>query len=111
MSIWVSAIIRPVLLMMYASSIGHQHCLGQGGYVLARARSGTPASGTDDLESDLAAIRDSFGTARGEDVSFGRGSDERARHLDRMVELWPGAPLSSSASTGGQIRGSGSATT
>jgi hypothetical protein len=29
----------------------------------------------------------SFGTARGEDVTFGRGSDERAQHLDRMAEL------------------------
>ena len=45
------------------------------------------ASAAADLEADLAAIRDSFGTARGEDVSVGRGSDERAQHLDRMAEL------------------------
>jgi hypothetical protein len=40
-----------------------------------------------DLEADLAAIRDSFGMARDDDVSFGRGSDERSRHLDYMAEL------------------------
>ena len=40
-----------------------------------------------DLDADLAAIRESFGIARDEDVSLGRGSDERSRHLDRMAEL------------------------
>jgi cell division protein ZapA (FtsZ GTPase activity inhibitor) len=44
-------------------------------------------SGAADLDADLAAIRDSFGVARDEDVSFGRGSDERSRHLDRIAEL------------------------
>jgi hypothetical protein len=44
------------------------------------------ASGAD-LDADLAAIRDSFGVARDEDISSGRGSDERSRHLDRMAEL------------------------
>lgn len=45
------------------------------------------ASGAADLDADLAAIRDSFGIARDDDVSSGRGSDERSRHLDRMAEL------------------------
>jgi hypothetical protein len=45
------------------------------------------ASGGADLDADLAAIRDSFGIARDEDISFGRGSDERSRHLDRTAEL------------------------
>lgn len=36
---------------------------------------------------DLDAIRDSFGVARDEDIAFGRGPDERARHLNRMGEL------------------------
>jgi hypothetical protein len=45
------------------------------------------ASEAADLETDLAAIRDSFGIARDEDVSFGRGHDERSQHLDRMAEL------------------------
>jgi Ribbon-helix-helix protein, copG family len=44
-------------------------------------------SGAADLDADLAAIRDSFGIARDEDISFGRGSDERSRHLDRVAEL------------------------
>jgi hypothetical protein len=44
-------------------------------------------SGTADLDADLAAIRGSFGIARDEDIPFGRGSDERSRHLDRMAEL------------------------
>ncbi len=44
------------------------------------------ASGAD-LDADLAAIRGSFGIARDEDISFGRGADERSRHLDRMAEL------------------------
>jgi hypothetical protein len=45
------------------------------------------SSGASDLDTDLAAIRDSFGIARDQDASFGRGSDERSRHLDRMAEL------------------------
>jgi hypothetical protein len=45
------------------------------------------ASAAGDLEADLAAIRDSFGVAREEDVSFGRGRDERSQHLDRMADL------------------------
>jgi cell division protein ZapA (FtsZ GTPase activity inhibitor) len=44
-------------------------------------------SGAADLDADLAAIRESFGVARDEDVSFDRGSDERSRHLGRMAEL------------------------
>ncbi len=44
-------------------------------------------SGAADLAADLAAIRDSFGIARDEDVSLGRRSDDRSRHLDRMAEL------------------------
>lgn len=43
--------------------------------------------GAADLDADLAAIRDSFGIARDEDIRFGRGSDERTQHLDRMAEL------------------------
>ena len=45
------------------------------------------ASGAADLDADLAAIRDSFGIARDEDISVGRGPDERSRHLDRIAEL------------------------
>jgi hypothetical protein len=45
------------------------------------------ASGAADLDADLAAIRDSFGIAGDEDISSGRGSDERSRHPDRMAEL------------------------
>lgn len=45
------------------------------------------ASGAADLDADLAASRDSFGMARHEDISFGRGSDERSRHLGHMAEL------------------------
>ncbi len=45
------------------------------------------ASGAADLETDLNAIRDSFGIACDEDTPVGRGSDERSRHLDRMAEL------------------------
>jgi ribbon-helix-helix CopG family protein len=38
-----------------------------------------------DLEADLAAIRDSFGVLRDEDVQVTRQSDERARHLARVI--------------------------
>jgi metal-responsive CopG/Arc/MetJ family transcriptional regulator len=38
------------------------------------------ASDRRDLQGDLAAIEESFGTL-GEDVVFDRGVDERARHL------------------------------
>jgi hypothetical protein len=44
-------------------------------------------SGAADLDADLAAIRDSFGVARDEDILFSRGADERSRHLDRIAEL------------------------
>jgi hypothetical protein len=44
-------------------------------------------SGAVDLDADLDAIRGSFGVARDEDIAFGRGTDERARHLNRMAEL------------------------
>ena len=45
------------------------------------------SSGASDLDTDLAAIRDSFGIARDEDASSGRGPDERSQHLGRMAEL------------------------
>ena len=44
-------------------------------------------SGAADLDADLAAIRDSFGIDRDEDIPFNRGPDERSQHLDRMAEL------------------------
>ncbi len=44
-------------------------------------------SASADLDADLAAIRDSFGIARDEDISFGRGFDERSQHLDHVAEL------------------------
>lgn len=46
---------------------------------------GVGISGVDDLEADLAAIRDSFGVLRDEDVPLVRGPDERSRHLDRVA--------------------------
>jgi metal-responsive CopG/Arc/MetJ family transcriptional regulator len=42
------------------------------------------ASDNRDLQSDLAAIEESFG-ALGEDVTFDRGVDERARHLEAIA--------------------------
>jgi len=42
-------------------------------------------SGGADLDADLAAIRESFGVLHEEDISFGRGPDERSRHLDRVA--------------------------
>lgn len=38
-----------------------------------------------DLNADLAAIQDSFGVLRDEEVSFRRERDERARHLERVA--------------------------
>ena len=47
---------------------------------------GTVRSGADDLEADLAAIRDSFGVLRDEDAAaLVRGPDERSRHLERVA--------------------------
>jgi Ribbon-helix-helix protein, copG family len=46
---------------------------------------GTVGSGADDLEADLAAIRDSFGVLRDEDAALVRGPDERSRHLERVA--------------------------
>ncbi len=43
------------------------------------------APGAADLDADLAAIRESFGVLRDEEIPLGRGPDDRARHLDRMV--------------------------
>lgn len=42
------------------------------------------ASDRRDLQRDLAAIEESFGTL-GEDVVFDRGVDERARHLEAIA--------------------------
>ncbi len=42
------------------------------------------ASDRRDLQGDLAAIEESFGTL-GEDVVFDRGVDERARHLEAIA--------------------------
>lgn len=42
------------------------------------------ASDRRDLQGDLAAIEESFGTL-GEDAVFDRGSDERARHLEGIA--------------------------
>jgi len=42
------------------------------------------ASDRQDLQGDLAAIEESFGTL-GEDVLFDRGVDARARHLDAIA--------------------------
>lgn len=46
---------------------------------------GISAAGAADLDADLAAIRESFGVLAEEDVPFGRGPDERARHLGRVA--------------------------
>jgi hypothetical protein len=46
---------------------------------------GLGESGAADLDTDLAAIRDSFGVLRGEDVPLARGRDDRARHLERVA--------------------------
>jgi hypothetical protein len=41
--------------------------------------------GAADLEADLAAIRESFGVLRDEELVFSRGPDERSRYLDRVA--------------------------
>lgn len=46
---------------------------------------GLGAVGAADLEADLAAIRESFGVFHDEDLPLARGSDERARHLERVA--------------------------
>jgi len=46
---------------------------------------GITTPGVADLEGDLAAIRESFGTLRDDAVGSGRGPDERARHLERVA--------------------------
>lgn len=46
---------------------------------------GIGATGAADLDADLAAIRESFGVLRDEDIPLVRGPDERARHLGRVA--------------------------
>jgi hypothetical protein len=46
---------------------------------------GLGASGAADLDADLAAIRESFGVLRDQDIPLVRGPDERARHLERVA--------------------------
>jgi hypothetical protein len=46
---------------------------------------GISAAGAADLDTDLAAIRESFGVLGDEDIPFDREPDERARHLDRVA--------------------------
>lgn len=41
--------------------------------------------GAADLDADLAAIRESFGVLRDQDIATGRGRDERSRHLERVA--------------------------
>jgi hypothetical protein len=42
-------------------------------------------AGAAGLDADLAAIRESFGALRDEDIDLDRGPDERSRHLDRVA--------------------------
>jgi hypothetical protein len=49
--------------------------------------SGLTAAGSADLETDLAAIAESFGALSESDDFLARGADDRARHLDRMARL------------------------
>jgi hypothetical protein len=46
---------------------------------------GVVGSGASDLETDLAAIRDSFGVLGDEDIPLVRGPDERSRHLEHLA--------------------------
>lgn len=46
---------------------------------------GVGSAGAADLDTDLAAIQDSFGVLRDEEVFFTREHDERARHLERVA--------------------------
>ena len=46
---------------------------------------GVGSAGPADLDTDLAAIQDSFGVLRDEEVFFTREHDERARHLERVA--------------------------
>ncbi len=46
---------------------------------------GLGESGAADLDTDLAAIRDSFGALSGDDAAVGRGRDDRARRLERVA--------------------------
>ncbi len=50
---------------------------------------GLSAPGTADLDADLAAIRESFGALRDQDIPLARGPDERARHLERVASRDP----------------------
>ncbi|HUA41218.1 MAG TPA: CopG family transcriptional regulator [Streptosporangiaceae bacterium] len=47
--------------------------------------SGLSGAGSADLETDLAAIAESFGAVADSDF-LGRGKDDRARHLDRISQ-------------------------
>ncbi len=49
--------------------------------------SGLSGTGSADLESDLAAIDESFGAIAGSGDFVARGDDDRARHLDRIAQL------------------------
>ena len=49
--------------------------------------SGLSGTGSADLESDLAAIGESFGAIADSGDFVARGDDDRARHLDRIAQL------------------------
>ncbi len=49
--------------------------------------SGLSGTGLADLESDLAAIDESFGAIADSGDFVARGHDDRARHLDRIAQL------------------------
>ena len=49
--------------------------------------SGLSGTGSADLETDLAAIAESFGAIADSSDFIARGDDDRARHLDRIARL------------------------
>ncbi|HEY2315042.1 MAG TPA: CopG family transcriptional regulator [Streptosporangiaceae bacterium] len=49
--------------------------------------SGLSGTGSADLEADLSAIAESFGTVADSEDFIARGPDDRARHLDQVAKL------------------------
>lgn len=66
--------------------VAHAQGISRAELIRQFIEAGLSASGAADLDADLAAIRESFGVLRDQDIPLVRGPDERARHLERLAD-------------------------
>jgi Ribbon-helix-helix protein, copG family len=65
--------------------VAHAQGISRGELIRQYIDAGLGAAGGTDLASDLAAIDESFGVLRDQEVILTRGFDERAKYLKRLA--------------------------